>query len=273
MTTGGEISQVRRWSDANTWAGKDLRREVFFFPSRGARLYGSVYATASTSEPPSGIVFCNSWGFEGNQASRIVHWTSLSFARSGGVALGFHYPGFGDSTGDFAEATIDDLAAAAVDAIGEAARRYPKTRWVLAGLMVGASVASLAVDRGAKVDRLLLIQPELRPQRYFARLERASRRSLGNPPPVEGYAYGYRLSSALLGSIAAADEAVEAALSRYPGTGTIVRYAEPSEVTGAPRRFEHVCASGRWRFGAEDNSELIRTSSRWLREDSGLLSR
>jgi pimeloyl-ACP methyl ester carboxylesterase len=264
---------MARWGSSEVWVGEGLRREVFFLPSHGAELYGSVYAPVSLAEPSTGIVFCNSWGFEGNQASRIVHLTSLAFARAGGVAFNFHYPGFGDSTGDFERATIDALADAAVDAAHVAAHRYPETRWVLAGLMLGASIASLAADRGAQAERLLFVQPALRPERYFARLERASRRSIGQPPPVEGFAYGYPLSPEALDSATAADADVEVALSRFSGEGTIVRYSEPAELAGVPERFDHVVAEGAWRFGAVEYLELIRATSRWLNKDSGLLPR
>ncbi|MGC1852022.1 MAG: hypothetical protein WA687_06245 [Solirubrobacterales bacterium] len=262
---------MARWGDSGTWVGEGLRREVFFFPSQGVELYGSVYAPASPTESPPGVVFCNSWGFEANQASRIVHLASLSFARAGGVAFNFHYPGFGDSAGDFERATVDVLASAAVDAARVAVHRYPQTRWVLGGLMLGASIASLAADRGAPAERLLFIQPALRPERYFARLERASRRSIGWPPPVEGFAYGYPLSSAVLDSAAAADAAVDASLSRFRGEGTIVRYAEPTEIEGVPERFNQYVTEGVWRFGAKEYLELIRATSKWLCKDSGLL--
>jgi alpha/beta superfamily hydrolase len=263
---------VSRWAESESWTGTNLRREVFYFPSQGEDLYGSVYGPLSAT-PPLGIVVCGSWGFEGNQASRIAHWVSYGLALAGAAGFCFHYPGFGDSYGNFAEATLDRLASATVDATLEASRRHPETRWVLVGPMLGASVAALAADRGAEVERLLFVQPALRPAKYFARLERASRRSIGRPPPVKGFVYGYPLSPALLESVAGADAAVEDALSRFSGEGTIFRYAEPAEVQGAPERFEQFSVPGAWRFGKEDTPELIRATSKWLRKDSGMLTR
>lgn len=260
-----------RWGDSGMWVGKDLRREVFFFPSQGVDLFGSIYAPPAPGTPPLGVVFCNSWGHEGNQASRIVHWVSLSVALAGGVAVNFHYPGFGDSGGDAGGTTIDVLASASLDAIQEAERRYPETRWVLAGLMFGASVAALAADRGARAEHLLLVQPALRPAQYFARLERVSRRSIGQPPPVDGFAFGYPLSPALLNSASTANPAVEAALNQFAGGGMVIRYEKPTEIEGVPASFDHVCVPGAWRFGIEETPELIRATSKWLRKDSGML--
>ena len=256
---------MARWDDSGTWIGEDLRREALFFPSRGVELYGSVYAPTSPSAP-LGVVFCNSWGFEGNQAGALVHETSISVAVAGGVAVNFHYPGIGDSYGDLEGATMDVLADAVVDAMREASRRHPDTRWILAGLMLGASVASLAMDRGAQAERLLLVQPALRPRRYFARLERASRRPFGGLSPVEGFAFGYPLSQTMLDSVEDADAAVDAALSRFNGGGTIVRYEKPAEVEGEPEWFERVCAPGTWRFGTRENPALAHATGDWLRQ-------
>jgi hypothetical protein len=257
---------MSRWADAGTWVGDGLRREVFYFPSSGAELYCSVYAPSTSASV--GVLLCNSWGFEGDQGSRLVHPLSMSFARAGGVAVSFHYPGFGDSHGELEEATMDALAGAAVDALGEAARRHPRTRWIAAGLMLGASVACLAADRAAGIDDLLLVQPALSPTRYFERLERASRRALGGPAAREGFAFGYPLAQAMLASTRRADAEVAAALSRFQGGGAVVRYEKPDEVERAPERFERICAPGTWRFGSQDNNHrdpaLAHLATRWL---------
>lgn len=266
---GGTLqADEAHWSDAAIWEGEGLRREAFFFASHGVDLYGSIYAAV----PPSslGVVFCNSWGYEANLTSRLVHPLSLAIAGAGGVALNFHYPGFGDSQEDLGETTLDAMADAAVDAVREASKRYPGANWTLAGLMLGASIAALAADRGVEAEELLLVQPTLRPSSYFARLERASKRSIGKPAPVEGFAFGYPLPQSLLASAPAADAAVEAALARFPGKGTIARYAEPEEIEGAPESFEHVCAPGVWRFGAQDRNHsdpmLVSAIADWWRQ-------
>jgi hypothetical protein len=259
---------MSRWADAETWAGADLRREVFFFRSCETELYGSIYATPSPS--PLGVVFCNSWGIEGEQGSRLMHPVALSVAEAGGVAVIFHYPGFGDSHGDLAEATMDILARSAVDAVCEASRRHPNTHWILAGLMFGASVASLAADRGAAAEELLLIQPVLRPRRYFTKLERVAKLSLGGPIPSDGSVFGYRLPEAMISSTAATDAILDAAFARFCGEGTIIRYENPGQIEGAPDRFQHVCAPGTWRFGSHDHNHrdpaLVRATAQWLTE-------
>lgn len=255
------------WSDMEVWQGEGLRREVFFFPSQGVQLFGSVYATAAPA-PPLGVLICNSWGYEGNLASRLVHPISIAMARAGGVAVNFHYPGFGDSEGEWEATTMESMASAAVDALGEASRRYPDTRWIVAGLMLGASVACLAVGAGASAGELMLIQPALCPGRYLARLRRVSKRPLGGPVPgpAPGFAFGYPLSQAALDSATASDDAVEAALVAFDGQGAIIRYAKPAAIPGVPDCFEQVCAPGSWRFGSRDNPALAGAAADWLRQ-------
>jgi alpha-beta hydrolase superfamily lysophospholipase len=256
---------VSRWDDSGTWVEEGMRRDVFFFPDAGIELYGSMYAPASVI-PAVGVVFCNSWGYEADLASSLVHGVSADIAGAGGVAVNFDYPGFGDSYGDPEQVTFAAMQAAALGALAEARRRIAAPTWFLCGLMLGASVAALAAARSGAIDGLLLIQPSLRPQRYFSRLRRASRRALGGPAPepAPGFAYGYRLSQPLLDSVTDADAAVAAALTSFTGSGAVIRHARPA-LAGIPKRFEQIHAPGAWRVGAKDHSALAEAGAKWLR--------
>jgi alpha/beta superfamily hydrolase len=251
-----------RWGDMGTWVGEGLRREAFFFESGGERLYGSLYAAASPSRP-DGVAICNSWGFEGNQGDRTMHLLALAAARAGGAGLTFHYPGFGDSYGDLATATLETLAGAAADAVAEGSRRLPGTSWTLAGLMLGASVAALAAER-AGADRLLLVQPALQPSRYFQRLARSARRAAVRVPARAGNAYGYPLPQRIVDAGGAADAAVATALADFAGIGTVVRYAAPEIGDPLPASFEQIVLPGTWRFGSNQDPEIARAAGEWF---------
>lgn len=254
-----------RWGDAAIWEDERLRREVFFFSSGGAELFGSLYAAASPSRR-LGVVACPSWGFEADQTSRIVHGVVRSMAVAGGAGLVFHYPGFGDSGGDQASVTIDAMVRAAVDAVAEAQRRGPDVEWALAGYMLGASVAALAaVEVG--VRRLALVQPALRPASYFERIARG-RRDARRAQATDVDAYGYELAAPLLDSAAAADDRVARALADFEGEGAVVRYSMPAVVDPIPDRFERIDVSGTWRFASKDNPRLTGAIAGWLREQT-----
>jgi len=252
-----------RWGDIGTWIGEGLRREAFFFSSCGRRLYGSLYM--SPRPAAGGVAICNSWGFEANQANQTMHRTALAMARAGGAGLVFHYPGFGDSEGDLGEATMETLVAATADAVGEASRRLPGTRWTLVGLMLGAAVAALAAEPSG-AERQLLVQPALRPSRYFTRLERSARRAAIRVPARAGNAYGYPLPRRILAAGQAIDASVAAALAKFGGEGAVVRYAEPPLDDPAAERFEQILLPGTWRFGARQKPELARAVRKWLQK-------
>lgn len=257
-----------RWADAAAWRGDGLRREVFFFESRGVPLYGSLYAAAEPSRS-LGVVACGSWGVEADRSDPLLRSVALATARLGGAALVFHYPGYGDSYGDLAEVDMGQLVAAAADALAEGARRCPDAEWTLAGFMFGAAVACLAQPL-SRARRLLLLQPSLRPVAYFQRLSSRSRPlPLGSPAGDKmvagsdpGMAYGYPVPSRILED-SAADAAVADALAQFEGEGTVLAHAD-EEPDLAPPRFERVVVPGRWRFGARNNPGLAAAATAWL---------
>jgi hypothetical protein len=261
---------MSRWSDAATWVGDGLRREVFFFPSGGELLYGSLFAATEPSRR-YGVLACNSWGVEADRSEPLLRSVSLETARRGGAGMVFHYPGYGDSHGDLAGLDLDDLSRAVVDAAAEAERRCPGFTWVLAGFMFGASVAALA-RRRLPGEPLLLVQPALRPGEYFRRLSQSSRPLAPGSAPREmmeadsdpSMAYGYPIPHRIAEQGAGADAAVAAALGEYAGRGAVVSHAKPQQPDFAPQRFERVEAPGTWRFGSQNNPRLAKATTEWL---------
>lgn len=264
METGEQHAGVRsssRWSDAAVWEGEGLRREVFFFPSRGQKLYGSLYRAASISRR-DGIVICPSWGVEADRSNRLMHGLAFGIAEMGGVAMTFHYPGYGDSEGDLADATMESLATAAGDALDEAQRRVPERDWMLAGFTVGASVACLAQHDRAGCG-LLLLQPALRPGSYFREIARkAKRASFGED--LERLAFGYPAPNAMLDRADESNAAVETALAEFNSEGFAAAYAMPEPPDLLPESFQRVAVPGTWRFGARSQPGLHSAALDWL---------
>jgi hypothetical protein len=262
-----------RWSDASRWRGDGLHREVFFFPSSGTELYGSLYAAAEPSRP-FGVVACGSWGVEADRSDPLVRSVAIGMAKLGGAGLVFHYPGYGDSYGDPSAVEPIDFCEAARDAVAEATRRRPEFTWILAGFMLGASVACLAQGT-AGLDTLLLVQPALRPSAYFARFaegtgplaigsgripsgaQRKSAMEVGSTP---GFAYGYPVPA----NAARCDAEVVTALEAFDGRAVVIRHAKPEDLDPAAERFEQIVVPGAWRFGAQNHPRLAEASVEWL---------
>jgi predicted alpha/beta hydrolase len=253
---------MSRWSDASSWSGEGLRREVFFFDSSGTPLYGSLYR-GEPARSRLGLVACGSWGVESDRTDPLVRSVALAVAALGGTAMVFHYPGYGDSYGDLASVGMDDLVEATRAALAEATRRSPDTGWLLAGFMFGASVACLAGERSS-VDGMLLVQPALRPGGYFRWLADYGKRQPLRFAVSEGMAYGYPLPSRMLEHADELDEAVAAAPSASSVPTTAIRYAKPAEQEPLREGWELVEADGTWRFGSTLDPPLVEAASAWL---------
>lgn len=257
---------MSRWADAASWTGDGIRRESFFFDSRGTRLFGSLYAAEPTSTD-LGLVLCSSWAFEGNLGENLMHGVAIDAMEAGGTGMTFHYPGFGDSEGDLAAVDLEALADAAVDAVATASQRAGGRTWTLAGFALGASVACLAASRCETVSGLLLLQPSLLPSSYFERLQRSARRA-ARRDGTEGIVHGYPLPPSMTESATAGDAAVAAALAAFDGELAVVRYEEPDLPDGlAPD--EEIEIEGSWHFGTRDTSGLRGAAARWIRDRAG----
>jgi hypothetical protein len=265
---GDAVSGCEAWSDASTWAEGSLHREVFFFESRGEPLYGSLYASTAQSRPV-GLVICSSWGIEANRMCRLTDALARKAVKLGGAALLFHYPGYGDSGGRPESTTMEDLAAAAVDATAEASTRQSGFAWGLVGVRLGAAVAALA-RRSAGARRLLLIQPALDPEGYFEEvLAKRRRASLGRDDESR-FAFGYPIPEPILRAGPPVASAVSKELREFDGDEAIaVQHATPAPDGAALERFERVNVPGSWRFGVRDYPDLKSGALRAVRQIVG----
>lgn len=255
-----------KWENAATWIGGGLRREVFFFGPEQSRLYGSLYSAESPSRE-DGVLVCPSWGFEADRTEHLAHHTALTIARLGGAGMVFHYPGFGDSHGASpGDATIDSLALAAVSALEEATRRRPGLAWFPAGLMIGAAVACMAL-RASEVaaNRLLLVQPSLRPSAYFDTLARHVQRVDLETGGSIDVSFAYPFPRRIVDAGEDADVPVIEALREFDGEGAIVRHVRPARDEWVPESLVDITVEGPWRYAAKDNRELERGVAEWLR--------
>ena len=183
--------RLREYDRASRWSGRGIDRDVFFFSSTGERLYGSLFA-ASKLRGPLAFVLVPSWGLESRSLDVTAHTFATRMARGGRAAMLFHPPGHGDSTGDAAATSMEDLVMAATDALDAARQRRPQFRWELGGIRLGASIAGQAAAKGGRARPLLFIEPALAPAAFFEELERASRRA-GLGRRADGEAFGYPL--------------------------------------------------------------------------------
>jgi pimeloyl-ACP methyl ester carboxylesterase len=204
-------------------AGRDTpRSDPHLFRRGGASLFGLHVAAAA---PPKdfAVVVCNAFGKEFEIArTQIAHFLRALAVRGVG-AYRFDYLGYGDSEGEFEQATFSSMCADLEVAIEEAKRRCGVERIVVAGLRLGAVVALAVAARRRDAAGVVMWSPTLDPWEYFydtlrqtvsmqaalfrevrlARDEIVENALAGRPSLVEGYDLnctdeGFRIGAGLV---------------------------------------------------------------------------
>jgi uncharacterized protein len=145
-----------------------------FFGSANRKLYG-VYHPATEQQArgtrAQGVVLCYPGVQEYNGAHAAFRKLSGLLSRAGLHVLRFDYFGTGDSAGEMDEGTPEDWVEDVRTAVSEL-RDLAGIRLVsLAGYRLGASVATLAVAGGLKVEDLVLWDPVVDGRDYVTDLE------------------------------------------------------------------------------------------------------
>ena len=195
----------------------------FFFPRAhdSRRLYGCLFGGKSERA----YLLCG--GFAGEFEVFRSHLSHLArrLAASGAAVLRFDYLGYGDSDGEFVDASIDTMCEDTLTAIDVLKAKSGAQRVGIMGLRLGATVATLVAEGRDDIDRLVLWEPIVKPwddlyaelrqtlslQTVLFRDIRVTREQIvenvlaGRPSLVEGYDLnviddGFPLSAALVES-------------------------------------------------------------------------
>jgi pimeloyl-ACP methyl ester carboxylesterase len=136
------------------------------FTRDGRKLFGLHFA-AQGRPKEFGVVFCNAFGKEFVLARTHVSRFCRELAARGVGAYRFDYGGYGDSEGDFADATFSTMCEDLEAAVAEAKRRCRVERIVLAGIRFGALVAEAVAARRDDAAGLVMWSPTLPAWDYF----------------------------------------------------------------------------------------------------------
>ena len=136
--------------------------EPFYFGDGASRLFG-LYFPARGQPRGSGIVLCNGFGKEYEISRTPLCCIARELASSGFPCLRFDYGGYGDSAGEFADATVTSMCADIEAAIGELQRRANVASVGLLGVRLGATLSALVAARLPSVSSLVLWEPLPRP--------------------------------------------------------------------------------------------------------------
>jgi alpha-beta hydrolase superfamily lysophospholipase len=161
---------------------------------------------------PSGValVIVPPFGYEAVCAHRSLRHLAEDSARAGVTAVRFDLDGTGDSAGDDLDPGRVEAWLASIDDACNLARSTGATRLVLAGVRLGAMLATLAALRRDDVTSLALINPVIK-GKAFLREARALQAALGlapAPTPADDGVQelvGFAISAETQGSLAAID--------------------------------------------------------------------
>jgi amino acid adenylation domain-containing protein len=188
--------------------------EPFYFGA-DEQLFGCYHHPQRHPQRPCAVVLCYPMGEEYIRFHRAVRQLAMQLTAIGFPVLRFDFYGCGDSAGQDQEWRIPQWQADLALAIAEARRRSGSPNVALAGLRLGATLATTVAAAGQDIvaavlwDAVLDGEDHLRELQalHSSMLRRAH--ALPQPPgqaiPPEPELLGFRLSSAIRADIAAID--------------------------------------------------------------------
>ncbi len=141
-------------------------QEPHLIQREGNHLFGLHFP--AEGEPRSkAVVFCNAFGKEFEICRTQVSHFCREAASSGYPSYRFDYYGFGDSDGEFEDATFSSMCLDLEAAIQELRSRARVDKVVVAGIRFGAIVAQAVAARRDDVTGLIMWAPTLKPWDYL----------------------------------------------------------------------------------------------------------
>ena len=117
------------------------------------------------------MLLCNPLGEEATRAHRLYRVLASQLENAGYAVLRFDFHGTGDSSGEFADATIAGWQRDVTAAAQELQRLSGATRLVAVGLRLGGTLASLAgSSAGLRIRHLILWDPVVNGAVYLREL-------------------------------------------------------------------------------------------------------
>lgn len=146
----------------------------FYFGTGQRQLFGLYTPARVAGASARAVVLCHPWGPEYLYAYRSMRQLASMLAAAGFHVLRFDYFGTGDSAGDMAQADLKGWEEDIETAIEELKDTAGTKRVALAGLRLGASLASrVAGKRRKDINALALWDPIMSGDEYLLELTRS----------------------------------------------------------------------------------------------------
>lgn len=140
--------------------------EAFFFGESGGQLYGVFHAANAARYRSRSVLLLYPVGQEYMRIHRAYRRLADSLSDLGFDVLRFDYPGTGDSSGTFEQASLMSWTTGAIQAYDELQTMAPSRQVDVVALRVGTIVARTLV-RERRVARLVLWEPKYQDAAYL----------------------------------------------------------------------------------------------------------
>lgn len=145
--------------------------KAFYFENEGKRLFAILHSPDNSRER-KGIIICHPYSDEKQQSYRVLVRFARELCDKGFYVLRFDCFGYGDSQGDFEDATVETQIADTIKAIDLFKTHLNIEKISLLGLRFGGTVAALAAERDNRIKKLILWSPIINGKDYLDELFR-----------------------------------------------------------------------------------------------------
>ena len=145
--------------------------KAFYFGNEGKRLFAILHSPDNCREK-KGIIFCHPYGEEKQLSYRVLVKFARELCDKGFYVLRFDCFGYGDSQGEFEDATIETQIADTIKAIDLFRTQLKVEKISLIGLRLGGTISALVAERDARIEKLILWSPIINGKEYLNELFR-----------------------------------------------------------------------------------------------------
>ncbi len=145
--------------------------KVLYFGNEGKRLFAILHSPNNSRER-NGIIICHPYGKEKLISYRMLVRFARELCDNGFYVLRFDCYGYGDSQGDFEDATIETQIADTIKAIDLFKTQLKVEKISLLGLRLGGTIAALVAERDTRIENLILWSPIINGKAYLGELFR-----------------------------------------------------------------------------------------------------
>ena len=142
----------------------------FYFRLSDKPLFGCYHEPPPSRLRPFGVLICQPVGHEYVNSHRALRQLAVRLCEAGFPVLRFDYYGCGDSSGNIEDASVTQWLKDISAAISELRRRTGLFNICLAGLRLGAALATLAAAQRGDVENLALWDPVVEGGKYLDEL-------------------------------------------------------------------------------------------------------